>query len=75
MAATKPAPILLAHYTASKYGVLGFTKSCALELAKYGITVNCVCPGTSRPACRTGGRLGGKLRGMTPEEVREEYVR
>jgi NAD(P)-dependent dehydrogenase (short-subunit alcohol dehydrogenase family) len=45
MAATKPAPILLAHYTASKYGVLGFTKSCALELAKYGITVNCVCPG------------------------------
>lgn len=35
-------------YTTSKSGVLGFTRSLALELAPYGVTVNCVCPGVTR---------------------------
>jgi NAD(P)-dependent dehydrogenase (short-subunit alcohol dehydrogenase family) len=34
-----------ANYTASKAGVLGFTRHCAFELAIYGIRVNAVCPG------------------------------
>lgn len=34
-----------AHYTASKAGVLGFTRHLAKEEAAYGITVNAVCPG------------------------------
>jgi 3-oxoacyl-[acyl-carrier protein] reductase len=33
------------HYGASKAGQLGFIRSAALELAKYGITVNAVLPG------------------------------
>jgi len=32
-------------YAVSKAGVLNFTKSLAFEVAKYGIRVNCICPG------------------------------
>lgn len=35
----------LAHYCTSKWGIIGFTQSLALELGALGITVNAVCPG------------------------------
>ena len=37
-------------YTAAKHGVIGLTRSMAVELGRDGITVNCICPGPVRTA-------------------------
>ena len=36
----------LSHYAATKWGLIGFVKSVALEVAAHGITANVVCPAT-----------------------------
>lgn len=43
MAGVVPAPFSTA-YSASKAGILGFTRALAMDVAKWGITVNAVCP-------------------------------
>ena len=74
MAAIKADPTL-AHYTASKFGVLGFTKASALSLAPYGITVNCVCPGwVKTPMQDREIKWEGAMKGMSPEDVRQSYI-
>ncbi|MGB4863337.1 MAG: SDR family NAD(P)-dependent oxidoreductase, partial [Tepidiformaceae bacterium] len=54
----------LSPYTTAKHGVIGLTRSLAMEFGKEGITVNCICPGPIRT-------------GMTesiPEESKEKYA-
>jgi NAD(P)-dependent dehydrogenase (short-subunit alcohol dehydrogenase family) len=51
-------------YPASKHGVVGITKSTALEFARKGIRVNCVCPGPTR----TG--MNEELTTTNPEMVK-----
>jgi len=75
MASKRGVPFL-AHYAASKYAVIGFSKSLALELAPHGITVNCVCPGMVKTDMQEREvQWEAKLRGLTVEQVREEYVK
>lgn len=52
-------------YTAAKHGVVGLTRSMAVELGARGVTVNCICPGPI-------------LTGMTaaiPEAARNKFAR
>lgn len=51
-------------YPAGKHGVVGITKSTALEFARKGIRVNCVCPGPTR----TG--MNEELTATNPELVK-----
>jgi 3-oxoacyl-[acyl-carrier protein] reductase len=52
-------------YTASKHGVIGLTRSLAVELGGRGITVNCICPGP----IHTG------MTAIIPDEAKERFAR
>jgi len=53
-----------ANYAASKAGVIGLTRTLALELSRNTVTVNCVAPGATDTAMFSG----------VPEEIRQKIV-
>jgi NAD(P)-dependent dehydrogenase (short-subunit alcohol dehydrogenase family) len=74
LAAKVGAP-LLAHYSASKFAVVGFTQALAREVAPHGIRVNAVCPGFVRTSMQDR-EVGweARIRGVSREQVLNEYV-
>ncbi|GAA2945058.1 MULTISPECIES: SDR family NAD(P)-dependent oxidoreductase [Streptomyces] len=64
----KQGVVLGAPYSASKHGVVGFTKALGLELAKTGITVNAVCPGYVETPMAVRVRQGYAAAWETSEE-------
>jgi meso-butanediol dehydrogenase/(S,S)-butanediol dehydrogenase/diacetyl reductase len=66
---------LLAHYSASKFAVVGFTQALAREVAEQGIRVNAVCPGFVRTSMQEREIVWeASLRGISPEQVVKEYI-
>ncbi|MGI9508489.1 MAG: 3-hydroxybutyrate dehydrogenase [Geminicoccaceae bacterium] len=62
-------------YVAAKHGVLGITKTVALEVAEQGITVNAICPGyVWTPLVERQIPDTAKARGMTEEQVKQDVL-
>lgn len=68
---------LESHYAASKFGVIGFTQAAALELAPYGVNVNCVCPGFVKTSMQEREAIWeAKLKGVQdPEDIINGYIK
>lgn len=52
------------NYVATKAGIIGMTKTWALELGKYGITANCIAPGYTIT----------EMTNMIPEHIRNQAI-
>lgn len=62
-------------YVAAKHGLLGLTKTLALEVAEQGVTVNAICPGyVWTPLVEKQIPDTAKARGMTEEQVIKDVL-
>jgi 3-hydroxybutyrate dehydrogenase len=62
-------------YVAAKHGILGLTKTVALETAEHGITVNAICPGyVLTPLVQKQIPETAKARGITEEQVIKDVL-
>jgi 3-oxoacyl-[acyl-carrier protein] reductase len=59
------ATAFISPYTSSKHGVIGLTRSLAVELGSQGVTVNCVCPGP----IHTG------MTALIPADAKQKFAR
>ncbi|NDZ83205.1 SDR family NAD(P)-dependent oxidoreductase [Streptomyces sp. SID10853] len=72
--AGKQGVLLGAPYSASKHGVVGFTKALGRELAPSGVTVNAVCPGYVETPMAQRVRAGyAAAWGTTEDSVRTQF--
>jgi 3-oxoacyl-[acyl-carrier protein] reductase len=58
----------LMHYSASKAGIMGFTRSAALEFSKYGIRVNAIAPGAIETPTAVGS-MNDEVRKATIQAI------
>ena len=64
-----------AAYVAAKHGVLGLTKTVALEVARTGVTCNAVCPGFVRtPLAEAQVKPLAEQHGVTEEAALTDYL-
>ena len=62
-------------YVAAKHGILGLTKTAALELAEFGITVNAICPGyVLTPLVEKQIPDTARERGISEEQVKTDVM-
>lgn len=62
-------------YAASKWAVVGFTKSLSMELGEFGIRVNAICPGAvAGPRIDRVIAADAEARGLPLERVRRSYL-
>lgn len=59
------ATAFISPYTSSKHGVIGLTRSLAVELGAQGVTVNCVCPGP----------IHTRMTAIIPNEAKQKFAR